>query len=328
VPAGEGWRCDPFGAEVKNGRIYGRGSADMKSGLAAMLGATKALIESEVELKGDLVLTAVVDEEMGGSKGTEYLVNHGLIDGHMAIVCEPSDLKLVNAEDGFLCLEITTFGETSHPCIGYGMDAVYEMATLIVKLRERLDQRFKGIRHETVGTPAITCSIIRGGEHIAVVPDSCKAGLYLKLVPGDPSQDPDEARRLVEMIIEELMRNDEKLRVSIRPWPEPIFKAPPFEVPKDLEITKIVREVTRDIVGKYPDFWVADRFARDNFDSAALRAKPYSDMLHLFLKGGIPCVYFGPGKIELSHVVDEYVEIHQIVDACKIYAAVALKVLS
>ncbi|MFO7679805.1 MAG: M20/M25/M40 family metallo-hydrolase, partial [Chloroflexota bacterium] len=103
--------ADPFGAVVENGRLYGRGAQDMKGSLAAMLGATKALVDAGVQLAGDVLITAVADEEYA-SIGTDDLVKHVTADG--AIVTEPTDMTLCRAHRGFTWFDVETFGRAAH----------------------------------------------------------------------------------------------------------------------------------------------------------------------------------------------------------------------
>ena len=123
----EGMIIDPFGGELKDGRIFGRGSQDMKGSLAAMIAATKAIVEAGIRLRGDLLITAVADEEHS-SIGTEALVKKFKADG--AVVTEPTDMHICRAHRGFIWFEVETIGRAAHGSrYTEGIDA--NMRTLI-----------------------------------------------------------------------------------------------------------------------------------------------------------------------------------------------------
>ncbi|MFQ5436958.1 MAG: M20/M25/M40 family metallo-hydrolase [Anaerolineae bacterium] len=109
----DGMTIDPFGGEVRDGRLYGRGSQDMKGSLAAMIAAAKALVDGGIELGGDLIIAAVADEEYA-SIGTEDLVKHPEYRTAAAIVTEPTDMVICRAHRGFIWFNVDTFGRAAH----------------------------------------------------------------------------------------------------------------------------------------------------------------------------------------------------------------------
>lgn len=132
VPPGANWTKKPFEPVEKYGKIYGRGSSDMKSGLAAMVIAAKALKDAEVQLKGDIVISAVPDEETGSAGGMEYLVQKNLIKGNAAIVGEPTEIEVGIAHKGALWMEVATIGKAAHGSAPHlGINAVEKMAKVI-----------------------------------------------------------------------------------------------------------------------------------------------------------------------------------------------------
>lgn len=136
VPPGNGWTKNPFGAEVRDGIMYGRGTADMKSGMASMVAAMEAIVKSGISLGGDLVLTAVADEETGSVYGTRHLIERGL-RADMAVVSEPTNLRIEVAEKGILWAEITTHGRGCHDSRpGLGVNAIDGMVEVIEELRD------------------------------------------------------------------------------------------------------------------------------------------------------------------------------------------------
>ena len=128
------WNMPPFGAEISDGRIYGRGACDMKGGVTAMLAAPRIVFSLFPQFKGNIILTATVDEEIGGFKGMKYVMEQG-IKADMGIVCEPSDLKIVNVCKGLLWLKLSTRGKAAHGGMPEnGINAVYKMAKILGRL--------------------------------------------------------------------------------------------------------------------------------------------------------------------------------------------------
>ena len=164
----DGMVGNPFGAEIRDGRLYGRGAQDMKGSLAAMIGAAKALMENGVNLAGDLLITAVADEEHA-SIGTEDLVKH--ISADAAIVTEPTDLTLCRAHRGFIWYDVETFGRAAHGSrFREGLDANLRMGRFLARL-DKLEQDLR-LRppHPLVGPPSLHAARIQGGSRSAFMP--------------------------------------------------------------------------------------------------------------------------------------------------------------
>ena len=133
----EGMIHDPFGAEIRDGRLFGRGAQDMKGSLAAMIGAVKALVDTGADLAGDVLLTAVADEEHG-SIGTDDLVKQ--VSADAAIVTEPTNLTLCRAHRGFIWFDVETFGRAAHGSrFEEGIDANMRMGRFLAQL-DKLEQ--------------------------------------------------------------------------------------------------------------------------------------------------------------------------------------------
>ena len=162
----EGMIIDPFGADIREGRLYGRGSQDMKGSLAAMIGSVKALMDNGIDIAGDVLVTAVADEEHS-SIGTEDLVKH--ITADAAIVTEPTDLTLCCAHRGFIWYDVETFGRAAHGSrFEEGIDANMRMGRFLA----RLDQLEKDLRqrppHPLVGPPSLHAARLEGVQTVVV----------------------------------------------------------------------------------------------------------------------------------------------------------------
>jgi len=178
---GEGGMANPFAPGVRDGRVYGRGAYDMKASLAAIMLAARAVREKR--LKGDLIVTAVADEEVA-SFGTSAVLKEFTADA--AIVTEPTELRLCVAHKGFVWIDVETNGVAAHGSrADLGVDAIARMGRVLTGVGE-LDARLRaGARHSLLGTGSLHCSLIEGGSEMSTYPDRCVARLERRTVPGE-----------------------------------------------------------------------------------------------------------------------------------------------
>jgi len=174
---------DPFSGVIKNGRLYGRGSQDMKGGLAAMIAAAKSLVDANIKLSGDLLIAGVADEEYI-SEGTVELLKEYKADA--AIVTEPTDLQLARAHRGFIWFDIETFGHAAHGSrYDVGIDAIMMMGRFLSELEKlEIDLR-KRPPHPLAGPPSLHASLIHGGSEISIYPSHCKLQVEWRSSPGE-----------------------------------------------------------------------------------------------------------------------------------------------
>lgn len=303
VPAGNGWSRDPFGGEISEGRLFGRGAADMKSGVASMVAAAEAIVKSGARLRGDLILTAVADEETGSLKGTRHLIEGGL-KADMAVVSEPTDLRVEIAHKGILWAEITTRGRGSHASRPHlGVNAVDKMHAVIGALHEIKLDGWNGLFD--VPQPVLSVTTINGGTKINVIPDLCKIEIDRRLLP---SETPEAAMQQIREAINRVKGRDPDLDASIRVLEE----WPPMQVSPDEPIVKSLIGVVEDRTGVRPKM----------FGKAA-----GTDASWLVRDAGIPTVLYGPGDPRLSHTPDEYVELEKVTEAARVFAVLAADVL-
>jgi acetylornithine deacetylase len=178
----KGMTIDPFKPFIENDNIHGRGACDMKGSLAGMIAAIKALINSNVKLKGDLLFSAVVDEEYK-SIGTEKLIQKHRSDA--VIVGEPTNLQIGIAHKGYVWLEIETHGKAAHGSIPEkGIDAIAHMAKIITQI-QNLEKAYVKKKHDLVGVPKIHTSTIEGGSEWSIIPDFCRLKLERRTIPGE-----------------------------------------------------------------------------------------------------------------------------------------------
>ena len=283
---------DPLDPVVKEGRMYGRGTFDMKGGLAAILSATKAVADSGVELKGDLVVAAVCDEEYA-SIGTESVVEQVRADA--AIVGEPTELQVLVAHKGFAWVDIETRGVAAHGSAWQvGVDAIAKMGKVQVGLERLQDEVLMKKSHRLVGPPSVHSSIIGGGRELSTYPDRCKLQIERRLIPGETRED-------VDAELEGLLGSIGDIDPEFDGDYEVKFFRGPMEVSPEEEICSILSECSEEVRGEKPHF---------------VGGSGWMDTQIIWGRG-TPAVAFGPVGSG-AHAAVEYVEVDSVVDAARI----------
>jgi acetylornithine deacetylase len=290
----EGMRA-PFDPHEVDGRLYGRGSQDMKGGVAAMIDAARVAARRGFRA-GRLIVAAVVDEEYE-SIGADALVREWSADA--AVVTEPTDLRIGVAHKGFAWLEIETRGRAAHGSRpADGVDAIVRMGRVLVQL-EGLDRQLqRRPPHPRLGVASLHASIITGGRELSSYPDCCRLQMERRTLPGESSSAPDEE---VRHILERLGAEDPSFEASARFG----FSRPPYEIadghpaPAALAAAARACGVNAEQVGM--SFWT---------DAAVLGG------------AGTPSVLFGPGGAGL-HSTEEYVTIADVITCRDVLATLA-----
>ena len=295
APDPDEWPYPPFAAEIHDGRMYGRGTCDMKAGIAACLAAVSALQRAGAEPKGRLLMHLVADEEALGTHGTRFLVANGYCDGVTeAIVGEPTDMHLVPAERGAVWLRVVTEGVSAHGSTPQlGVNAIQHMSRV---LEEFSQIRFRKL-HEMLGAPTFNIGTITGGSKVNMVPKHCEVEIDRRTIPGESVEDAmSDFEAAVARVGESVP--DLKARVELIDWAEP------SETPPDCEAAALLTE------------------ARDAFgaEGSEIGYAGATDARFLINQGAIPSIVFGPGELLLAHTTGESVDIAQVVDVTKIYA--------
>lgn len=304
VPATEGWSFDPFAGILKEGKVYGRGSADMKGGVAAMVAAAKAVIKAGVPLRGDLKLLCAADEE-SGEAGTRGALERGL-KADFAIVPEPTSLEAVIAHKGVVHFAVTTRGKTAHGSTPQlGLNAIEKMLDVVGALdayKADLARR----THKLVGPATINIGTITGGVKTNVVPDYCRMTIDRRVLPGETVA---EAKQEMELVIEKARQKDADLQVE---WAAEIETAP-MEIAEDEPVVKAIQRAGRQVLGRDVPigFWPAT-----------------SDAGSMVNDAGIPTVIFGPGDINMAHKPDEWIDLTEVMQATRIFALSILDLLA
>jgi acetylornithine deacetylase len=287
---------DPLDPVVKDGRMYGRGTCDMKGGLAAILSATKAVADSGVELKGGLVIAAVCDEEYS-SIGTERVVEQVRVDA--AIVGEPSEFQILVAHKGFAWVDIETHGIAAHGSAWQvGVDAIAKMGKVQVGLERLQDEVLMKKSHGLVGPPSVHSSIIAGGRELSTYPDHCKLQLERRLIPGETRED-------VDAELNDLLGSIGDIDPKFEGDYEITFFRGPMEISPNEEICRVLSECSEHVKGEKPHF---------------IGGSGWMDT-QIIWRQGTPAVAFGPTGSG-AHAAVEYVEIDSVIDAAKIFEMV------
>jgi acetylornithine deacetylase/succinyl-diaminopimelate desuccinylase-like protein len=307
-----GAMSDPLSAEVRGDHLWGRGSVDQKGGVAAAVMAVAAIAEAGHRLDRSLGLALVVDEE-SEHRGSMALVEGG-IQADMAVVTEPSDLRVVVGCKGTLPFQIRVAGKAAHGCRPWlGVNAVHQ-AFRVVQALEDLD--FATYDVPNVGTVqgSLNLGAIEGGRAYNIVPDECLLWFDRRFVP---EEDRHTVLDGVQAILDRLAREDPAveswLRVARPDWDwEPIEERGllPAVNPSGARIQDIVMRHHQAVLGSPPELYFTDG---------------YSEMDFLINDLGIPTVQYGPGDGGLCHTDEEALSIPQLLKATQVYLGVALE---
>lgn len=309
VPVGnlDYWTVDPFGGEVRDGRIYGRGTGDMKGAIASAMVAAKALGSLGLRLRGDLCIHAVADEEFFGRYGTKYLCENGYVDGvDAAIVGEGSTRGGVvmarPAVRGRTLVNIRVKGRSAHSSRPEtGVNAVLKMGKVLLAIDET---KFSYPRHPILPDPTIAPgTTIRGGTKDNVIPEDCEAVCDVRTVPG---MDPEQVLRDIRAVVERLKADDPELDVSVE---SPLSK-PPSEIPVEHPLYRSADRATRRVMG---------------YGLEPLGASGSNDTSYLTNLAAVPAMAFGPGGGN-AHAPDEWADVETLVSFAKIYGLMMLDI--
>ena len=284
----------PFSPSRQDDRLFGRGSVDMKGGLAAMIGAAAALHDARVSPRGDVLLTFVADEEHL-SLGTAAVAATRRADA--AIVTEATDLRVCVAHKGFVWATIRTDGRAAHGSdYETGVDAIAHMGRVLAGL-ERLDREVLARRtHPLLGRPSVHASVIQGGEGLSTYPPSCSLVLERRTLPQETE---DGVQAELREMLASLAESDPLFHASF----EVTCVRPGLDVDRGAEIVRALDGAYADVRGTPPTYVGHGAW----FDAA------------LLARAGIPAVIFGPVGAG-AHAAVEYVDLPSVVACAQILA--------
>jgi acetylornithine deacetylase len=290
---------DPLSAEIRDGKMYGRGAYDMKCGVAACLGAAKALVDAGVTLPGDLVVAAVADEE-DRSLGTSSVIEHFITDG--AIITEPSGMILSLAHRGFVWMEIETTGRAAHGSRPQdGIDANMHMGRVLGRL-ETLGRDLQArAPHPLAGCASLHAAMLKGGEAPSIYSPRCTLQIEWRTAPTETTE---SVLGEVQAMLDELAAEDANFSATVRE----VLTRPPFATRDHSALAPIAHGHRDAVYGSPSDvagvlFWT---------DAALTQAK------------GIDSIILGPTGVG-AHADVEWVELDSVVKLTHVLARTAVE---
>ena len=318
VEAGEGWTVDPFGGEVKNGRVYGRGACDMKGGLAASIIAVEAYLEANPDFPGAIEISGTVDEESGGFGGVAYLAQKGYFSkprvDHV-IIPEPLNKdRICLGHRGVWWAEIETKGKIAHGSMPFlGDSAVRHMGAVLGAFEDEL---FPALDRKQTRMPVVpdgakrsTMNInsIHGGQTDDYfpglpspnVPDSCKIVIDRRFLL---EESVDEVKAEVTSILDRLKWERPKFDYRLRD----LMIVQPLMTEQDAPVSSAIASGIRQVFGREPQYVISP----GTYDQKHIAR---IGLLH-------DCIAYGPGILDLAHCPDEWVGIADMVESAKVMA--------
>jgi len=292
----DGMSHPPFDPVTRDGRIYGRGSADMKGGIAAMCAAAA---RAAAATNAELVIAAVIDEE-NESLGTRALVERG-IRADAAIVTEPTRLAIMPAHRGFVWAEIDVKGRAAHGSrYDIGVDAIRHAGLLLADLDAFEEDVLATRTHPLLGHASLHASLVSGGIGMSTYPDRCLLALERRTVPGETTESVlAELRDAFARIASRRRSFDASLRL--------ITAQGPSDVSPDAPVVRAL----------------ASALAGEGLAPAIEGMSAWTDAA-ILNDAGIPAICFGPGDIRLAHAAEEFVPIAEIEQATAVLTRMAL----
>ena len=328
VEVGSGWSFDPFGGEVNDGKIYGRGTCDMKGGLASSIIACEAFLELFPDFNGALEISGTADEETGGYGGVAYLAEKGFFSPQKVqhvIIPEPLNKdRICLGHRGGWWAEIETLGKIAHGCMPFlgdcavrHMGAVLEEfeSTLYPKLQNRKTEMPvvpEGARHSTMNINSIHGGQVEPDPQTNAlpshcVPDSCRIIIDRRYIIEETAEGVKEE---IESLLNKVKEERETFQYNIKE----LNRVIPSMTKKDAPIVKSVSKSIKAVLDKDPDYV----------------ASPGSyDQKHIDRIGTLKnCIAYGPGILELAHQPDEYIEIEDMIDSTNIMGNTLIDLLT
>ncbi|MGH6895862.1 MAG: acetylornithine deacetylase/succinyl-diaminopimelate desuccinylase family protein [Geminicoccaceae bacterium] len=324
VEAGHGWTVDPFAGVVRDGRLYGRGSCDMKGGLAAAVIALESILAAGIRFAGALEISGTVDEESGGFAGVAHLAKEGRFSkprvDHV-IIPEPHSVGgICLGHRGVWWAEIETLGRVAHGSMPFlGECAIRHMGAFLNRIERQLLPKLAtrqtampieppGARQSTLNINAIHGGQAEGHDGLPspVVADSCRMMIDRRFLI---EEDLEEVKAELVAILDQLGRDRPGFNYRIRD----VMEVLPTQTAKDAPVVRAVAAAIEKVTGRRPQY---------------VCSPGTYDQKHVFRIGGLEdCIAYGPGMVELAHQPDEYVAIDDLVTSAKVMAAAALTLL-
>ena len=290
---------EPLSGRVDGSRLYGRGSNDMKSSIAAMIVLLEAIANAG-DFPGRLVATFVADEEYA-SIGTQAVCREiERWNPDAALILEPSGLEVTVAHKGFVWATIETHGFAAHGSAWQeGIDAIAHMGRVLGKLEELRDDLQSRTGHPLLGPPSLHASLIRGGQELSSYPASCHLEIERRTIPGETQA---QVEAELTTLLNTLRRDDPQFSATLSMG----IDRQPFEIGPDAPIVEAVRSASERVLGRTPNITGGSGW----MDSALLSAV------------GVPTAIYGPGGFG-SHGYEEWADLDMLYDFARVLAQTA-----
>jgi succinyl-diaminopimelate desuccinylase len=320
VRAGDGWTMPPFTGEVRDGRVWGRGSSDMKAGIAAAVFAAEAIRRAGIELNGTVEISGTVDEESGGFAGVAWLAERQRLSRSrtdFVVIPEPLYVdRICIGHRGVYWFEIETKGRIAHGSMPFhGVSAIDHMAIVLGRMRDVLQPRLASrttampvlpaaARHATLNVNGIDGGQPVDGIQTPCVADGCRAVFDRRFLLEEGF---DAAKAEVVELLESIRSELPEFEYQLRD----LMIVHPTQTPEDSPVIHAIDRALHRVLGR----------------SGGLIASPGTyDHKHVARIAGIPhCVAYGPGILDLAHQPDEYCEIADLISATKVLALAILE---
>jgi len=281
VPAGSGWKFNPFSAKIYKGKIYGRGATDCKGNLAIGMEVINSLTENKIELDYDIIFAATADEESGSEFGIIPLLKKRIIKPKLALILDSDDYKIIIAQKGLIHFKVSITGKKAHGAYPWrGVNAIDIAAKIINQLKA---YKFHYKPHALLRPPTINIGTIRGGDKVNMVADWCDFEVDIRFLPGMRKVD---ILRDIKKIIQARAK---KYSIKIDGTQEP------YEIDKDHPLVSGIRNTNKRIIG------------RQN-----LAASEGATVITFFQDLHIPAVAYGCGSGGCAHATNEYIKIDSL----------------
>ena len=328
VEVGQGWTFDPFGAELSDGKIYGRGSCDMKGGLATSIIAVEAFLDTWPDYSGAIEISGTADEETGGFGGVAHLAEKGFFTPERVqhvIIPEPLHKdRVCLGHRGVWWAEIKTHGRIAHGSMPFlGDCAVRHMGAVIEEMEANLFPALASRRSELPIIPegaknsTLNINSIHGGEPVQeagytglpapCVPDSCTMVIDRRFLPEENIKD---VRQEVHNLLDKIEGERDKFTYSISDMHEVL----PSMTDKDAPVVTTVSSAIEKVLGKAPEYVVSPGTY---------------DQKHIDRIGRMKnCIAYGPGILDLAHQPDEYIAVQDMIDSAKVMGLALAELLT
>lgn len=297
----DGMTIPPFTPEIREGRLYGRGSCDVKGGMAAMLEAFARLVRERPADSASVIMACTVDEEYTHIGSSDLAAMPKTAD--YAIVAEPTKLNIIHRHKGAVRWKIRTHGVACHSSTPkLGVNAIYRMGIVLGALSDYAERLSRATPDPILGPPSLSVGRIEGGVSVNVVPDWCDVEVDRRIIPGEV---PSQCLSQVDAYLRERL-GDSVSWEFFPPW----VNMPPLsqDVEGDAGWIAQVQHAVQSATGRRPE----------------LGGVPYGTDAGPLNQTGLPCLVIGPGDIAQAHTKDEWIELDQVRSAVDAYYQIAL----